>query len=143
MLKGALHTKSHSLIKSPLVTNDVSSVLRKKGLPSVEGAGHKERRELLLPAFSHVHVKGLVPGLWPKGVETTEKIAEVVCASRSGAGGEEGVEVGRWYLLATPDVIGSSDFGYEFRALESAFQAGVAIPRKSSTPSQQTHTSNR
>ena len=98
------------------------------------GAGHKERRELLLPAFSHVHVKGLVPGLWPKGVETTEKIAEVVCPSRSGAGGKEGVEVGRWYSLATLDVIGSSDFGYEFRALESAFQAGIAIPRKSSAP---------
>lgn len=90
MLKGALHTNNYSLIESPLVMNDVSSVLGKKGLPLVEGAGHKERRELLLPAFSHVHVEGLVPGLWPKGVEMTEKMAEVVCASRSGAGGEEG-----------------------------------------------------
>ena len=46
--------------------------------------------------------------------------------------------------LATLDVIGSSDFYYEFRALESASQAEVAIPRKSSAPSrQQTHRSNR
>ena len=43
---------------------------------------------LLLPAFSHVHVKGLVPGLWPKGAETTENLAEVACASRSRAGRE-------------------------------------------------------
>ena len=44
--------------------------------------------------------------------------------------------------LATLDVIGSSDFYYEFRALESASQAGVAIPGKSSAPSQM-HTRNR
>lgn len=79
--------KNHSLIESPLVMNDASSVLGKKGLPLVEGTRHKEWRELLLPAFSHVHVQGLVPE--SKGVETTEKIAEVVCASRSSAGGEE------------------------------------------------------
>jgi len=41
MLKGVLHTKNHSLIESPLVMNDVSSVPGKKGLPFVEGAGHK------------------------------------------------------------------------------------------------------
>ena len=57
--------------------------------------------------------------------------------------GRGGLKVGGWYSLATLDVIGSSDFGHEFRGLESAFQVGIAIPRKSSAPSQQTHTGNR
>ena len=38
------------------------------------------------------------------------------------SGGEEVVvvEVGKWYSLATLDIIGSSGFGYELGALESA-----------------------
>ena len=56
MLKGGQHTKSHSFIESPLVMNDISSVLGKRGLPFAEGTGHKAQRELLLLAFSHVQV---------------------------------------------------------------------------------------
>ena len=39
------------------------------------------QRRVLLPAFSAPYIKGLVPGLRSKGVEMTEKVAEVVCAS--------------------------------------------------------------
>jgi len=55
----------------------------------------KKRRGLLLPAFSHVRIKGLMPGLWPKGVEMMERVEGIVRASQSGAssGGEEGVLV--------------------------------------------------
>jgi len=55
-----------------------------------------------------VHVKELVPGLWPRGVETTEKIEEVVRFPERrwrGRGGG-GVEVGKWCSLATLDIIG-------------------------------------
>jgi len=128
VMKEVLHTKSYSFIKPPLLTNDIGNIIGKKGLLFAEGEEHKMQRKLLLPAFSHAHIKGLVPGFWSKGVEMTEKVAEVMRASRSGAGGngEEGVvvEMGRWFSLVTLDIIGSSGFGYEFHALESASISG-------------------
>ncbi|RPA96817.1 cytochrome P450 [Choiromyces venosus 120613-1] len=124
MLKEVLHTKSYSFIKPPLLTKDVGNIFGTKGLLFAEGEVHKLQRKLMLPAFSHAHIKGLVPGFWSKGMEMTEKVAEVVRAS--GDGGEEGVvvEMGKWFSLATLDIIGSSGFGYEFRALESASISG-------------------
>ncbi|PUU84152.1 cytochrome P450 [Tuber borchii] len=128
VLKEVLHTKSYSFIKPPLVARNIGSILGKKGLLFAEGEEHKVQRKLLLPAFSHAHIKGLVPGFWSKGVEMTEKVVEVVRSSRDGAGdgGEEGVvvQMGRWFSLVTLDIIGSCGFGYEFRALESASISG-------------------
>ena len=138
MLKGGKHTKNHSFIESPLVMNDISSVLGKRGLPFAEGAGHKAQRELLLLAFSHVHVQELVPGLWSKGVEMIEKVVEVGCASRNGPScreeEEEGVvvEVGEWRLLATPDIIGSSGFSFELRTPECASINGRSNSKENS-----------
>ena len=67
-------------------------------------------------------------GFWSKGVEMTEKVAEVMRSSWNGAGDgrEEGVvvEMGKRFSLVTLDIIGFSDFGYEFRALESASIGG-------------------
>ena len=128
VLKEVLHTKSYSFIKPPLVTRDIGNILGKKGLLFAEGEEHKVQRKSLLPAFSHGHIKGLVPGFWSKGVEMTEKVAEVVRSSRDGTGdgGEDGVvvQMGRWFSLVTLDIIGSCGFGYEFRALESASVSG-------------------
>ncbi|CUS11563.1 unnamed protein product [Tuber aestivum] len=126
-LKEVLHTKSYCFIKPPILTSDVAKILGRTGLLFVEGEEHKMQRKLLLPAFSHAHIKALVPGFWSKGMEMTEKVAAVVRASRSSGGeGEEGVvvEMGRWCSLATLDIIGSCGFGYEFRALESASISG-------------------
>ena len=50
-------------------------------------------RRGLLPSFSTKYIKGSVPRFWSKGVEMTEKQAEVVCASewwRGGDGGRDG-----------------------------------------------------
>ena len=128
VLKEVLHTKSYSFVKPPLVTRNIGSILGKKGLFFAEGEEHMVQRKLLLPAFSHGHIKGLVPGFWCKGVEMTEKVAEVVRSSRNGAGdgGDSGVvvQMGRWFSLVTLDIIGSCGFGYEFRALESASISG-------------------
>jgi len=69
-----------------------------------------------------------VPGFWPKGVEMTKKVAEVVRASRTGAGSgrEEGMvlEMGKWFSSAALNIICSSGFGCGFCALESAFISG-------------------
>lgn len=43
------------------------------------------QKGFLLPAFPNEHIKGLVLGLLLREVEMTEKIAEVVYASRRGA----------------------------------------------------------
>ena len=51
----------------------------------------------------------------------------MVRSSRNSAGGgEEGVvvEMGKWFSLVTPDIIGSSGFSYQFRALESTSISG-------------------
>jgi len=45
---------------SPPVTNEMGNVLAKE-LLFVEGKEHGVQRELLLAAFSHSHVKGVVP----------------------------------------------------------------------------------
>ena len=62
----------------------------------------------------------------------------MVRSSRNGAGGggEEGVvvEMGKWFSLVTLDIIGSSDFSYKFRALESTSISGSSnIGEKSSS----------
>ena len=62
MLKEVLQIKSYGFIKRPLVTNDIGMILGKKGLLFTEGEEHKMERKLLLPAFSHAHIKGLVLG---------------------------------------------------------------------------------
>ena len=57
----------------------------------------------------------------------TEKVVEVVGSSWNGAGGGgegEVVEMGKWFSLVTPDIIGSSDFSYQFRALENTSISG-------------------
>ncbi|PUU84167.1 hypothetical protein B9Z19DRAFT_961463, partial [Tuber borchii] len=59
VLKKVLRVRSCGFIKRPLVTNDFGDILGKKGLLFAEG---EEQRKLLLPAFSHAHIKGLVPG---------------------------------------------------------------------------------
>lgn len=61
-----------------------------------EAAGHKAQKGFLLLIFPHEHnIKGLVAGHSSGGMEMTEKIAEVVCASRRGTGGIQGGEVVR------------------------------------------------
>jgi len=49
--------------------------------------GRGEEWRLLLPAFSHVHIKELVLRLWLKGVEMSGRVAGVVGAFRCSAGG--------------------------------------------------------
>lgn len=46
--------------------NDIGKVHGKKRLLFAGDAGCKVQRGLLLPAFLHVRIKGLVLGLWPK-----------------------------------------------------------------------------
>lgn len=76
-LKVLPHAKDYGFIKSSLVASNISNILGNKGLLCIKGTGHKEKRGLLLLAFLCSHIKGLVPGLGSKRVETAEKVAEV------------------------------------------------------------------
>ena len=62
-----LQIESYGFVKLRFVTNDIGSVLGKKGLLFAEGGEHEVHRKLLLPALSLVHIKGLVLGFWSKG----------------------------------------------------------------------------
>ena len=64
-----------------------------------------------------------MPGFCPQRVVVFQSVAELVCASQgssSGGGGGGVGEMEKWCLFAALDIIGSSGFDYEFRALESA-----------------------
>ena len=51
----------------------------------------------VLPAFSHAHIKRLVPGFCSKGVVVFQNVAELVRASQGGASGiREGEKWERW-----------------------------------------------
>jgi len=126
VLKVVLRTKDYGFSQLLLqITNEIGNILWKKELPSY---ALRVQRMLPLPAFPHVHIKRLVPGLWSNGVEMFEKVRGVMRASRNGAsrGGEEGVavEMGKWFSSVTLDTVGSSGFSYEFRRLESASISG-------------------
>lgn len=84
-LKGVLQTKNYSLIKSLLVMDDIDNILRKKRLlcsPRVQGTSTER---LLLPAFSHLHVRDLSLGFGPKEwkLSTTRVVGRgVSCGGR-------------------------------------------------------------
>jgi len=81
---------------SPLVTNEMGNILRRKGWPLVEGGGHRMKRKLLMPTFPRAHIQDRFLGFDLRGAEIAGKVAGVVRASRSGAGGGEEEEGGWW-----------------------------------------------
>jgi len=89
MLKGVLHVKNYSFIKSTLVTDG------KKELLFGEGAGQKVQRRFLHPASSYAHTRRLVPEFWSKGAEMAAKVAEVRASRRWWRRGE-GERWWRW-----------------------------------------------
>jgi len=111
VLKAVLYMKDYGFSKLPRVTNEIDNILGKKGLLLAKGEERKVQRKLLLPAFPHAHIKGLVSGFWPHEVEMFDNVAPV----------EEGVvvEMGE-FSLVTLNAINSSSLSYEFYALKSA-----------------------
>jgi len=76
----------------------------------VEGEWHQAQGRFLLPAPSYAHTRGLVPGVWSKGVEMAWK---VVRASRDGAG--SGRERGRGGGGGKVVLIGDAGYSRLFR----------------------------
>ncbi|PUU77219.1 hypothetical protein B9Z19DRAFT_181475 [Tuber borchii] len=132
-LKVVLHAKDYAFSKLPRATNKTSNILGKKRL--LFAKERKVQRKLLLPAFPHAHIKGLVSGFWSNGVEMFENVAGVMRASQSGAGGWRKGRVGEMrelFSLVTLGKIGSYGFSYEFRVLESASISGISNTKEKS-----------
>ncbi|KAL7265815.1 hypothetical protein RUND412_011658, partial [Rhizina undulata] len=119
-LKEILHQKSYIFIKPPEMRLNIGKILGPTGLLFSEGEEHKQQRRILLPAFSHGHIKNLVPVFWTKARELTVKLEDIARVSQIVLDGKPVVEMNRWTSLVTLDIIGEAGFGYNFHALESA-----------------------
>lgn len=120
-LSEVLHHKSYLFVKPDFVRDSIGSILGLRGILFAEGDEHRHQRKLLLPAFSHSHIKNLVPTFWDISRDLAERISTVVAAAENGV---PVIEMGRWSSLATLDIIGRAGFGYEFRALETGSEDG-------------------
>lgn len=120
-LAEVLHHKSYVFIKPDFMRDGVGRILGLRGLLFAEGDEHRHQRKIMLPAFSHAHIKNLVPTFWHASHELADSIASLVAAAE---GQVPTIEMSRWCSLATLDIIGRAGFGYEFHALETGFGDG-------------------
>ena len=98
-----LHAGNSSLVKPPLVTNDISNILKNKGLLFAKHEKHKVWEELLSPAFSRARIGGLLK-FWSKGWKLSRKWRRW-CMFPGAAPVVVVVEMGRWCsftMLALP-----------------------------------------
>ena len=129
---GVLHPGNYSFVKPPLVTNDISNILKNKGcylwsMRNTRGRGS---------CYCRIsRVRGLRDWClgFGLGVEITEKVAEVVVFP--GAVSAVLVEMGGGCKFAMLDIIGSSGFSYEFRALGSPSMNDSSNAEESPAPS--------
>lgn len=120
-LAEALHHKSYAFIKPKFMRSGIGRILGLRGLLFAEGDEHRHQRKLLLPAFSHAHIKKLVPTFWRTSHELAEAVSGLVAAAEDGV---PIIEMGHWCSLATLDIIGRTGFGYEFHAIEAGSGSG-------------------
>lgn len=120
-LAEVLHHKSYVFVKPDFMRSGIGRILGLRGLLFAEGDEHRHQRKLLLPAFSHAHIKSLVPTFWRSSRELADSIAGLVTSAEDRV---PVIEMSRWCSLATLDIIGRTGFGYEFRALETGSGSG-------------------
>ncbi|CAI4215789.1 unnamed protein product [Parascedosporium putredinis] len=97
-----------SLVESP--TERVTG----KGMQFANGEDHKAQRKYLMPAFSPIHVKKLLPIFWQ---ETTKMIHGIEDEIRKSDSQDHSVFVTDWSIRAALDIIGLAGMGYEFNSL--------------------------
>ncbi|KAJ5917473.1 hypothetical protein N7466_011027 [Penicillium verhagenii] len=85
------------------------------GLLIAEGEEHKRQRKLLMPAFSHRHIKNLYPIFWEKSVVLAQEINANI--ERNVDKSSEVFDVGDWLARATLDILGAAGLGEEFDTL--------------------------
>ncbi|OJJ42191.1 hypothetical protein ASPZODRAFT_77483 [Penicilliopsis zonata CBS 506.65] len=82
------------------------------GLIVAEGQEHKTQRKLLMPAFSHRHVKNLYPVFWEQACRLVEVLEE-----ETGKTGQATLDITDWLARATLDILGVAGLGEAFDTL--------------------------
>jgi len=101
-IQHVFNTNSYNYIKPGRVIRILSAVIG-HGVLLAEGDAHKKQRKMLNPAFSHKHIKEMVPVM-----TTPAKILGQIWEERAAAQGEKGAEFDVCSDLnhATLDIIG-------------------------------------
>ncbi|KAJ5627862.1 hypothetical protein N7490_010090 [Penicillium lividum] len=87
------------------------------GLIIAEGEEHKRQRKLLMPAFSHRHIKDLYPIFWDKSVALAREMDANI--ERTGDRSSQDFDVADWLARATLDILGAAGLGEEFDTLHN------------------------
>ncbi|KAF9577455.1 hypothetical protein BGW38_007324 [Lunasporangiospora selenospora] len=114
-LQHVLNTNSYKYIKPPRINRALAAVLG-NGVLLAEGDVHRKQRKMLNPAFSHKHIKEMVPIM----AGPAAALAKIWSSRADEAVGQVAefditVDLGR----ATLDIIGQAGFGYDFQSLAS------------------------
>ncbi|KAJ5880893.1 uncharacterized protein N7473_011946 [Penicillium subrubescens] len=87
------------------------------GLIVAEGNEHKRQRKLLMPAFSHRHIKNLYPIFWDKSVALARVLEESI--TQNVGQSTKVFDVADWLARATLDILGAAGLGEEFDTLHN------------------------
>ncbi|OKL57731.1 hypothetical protein UA08_07229 [Talaromyces atroroseus] len=85
------------------------------GLIIAEGEEHKKQRKMLMPAFSHRHVKDLYPIFWEKAALLAKELEREI--KRDPEESSKVFDVADWLARTTLDILGAAGFGREFDTL--------------------------
>ncbi|KAJ5664046.1 hypothetical protein N7507_004777 [Penicillium longicatenatum] len=87
------------------------------GLIIAEGEEHKRQRKLLMPAFSHRHIKDLYPLFWEKSVALAREIEANI--KQTADQSSKVFDVADWLARSTLDILGAAGLGEEFDTLHN------------------------
>ncbi|ODN79874.1 hypothetical protein L202_03767 [Cryptococcus amylolentus CBS 6039] len=120
--------------KPKYIWTEIASVGGGEGLVMAEGDQHRKQRKVLNGCFTPAAIAGMVPTFYDKAYELREKLLEIVEGISDEtpsltppqpmdqvAKGRK-VDVMRYIMQATFDIIGLTGFGYQFNQLQ---QKGV------------------
>ncbi|KAG5975612.1 hypothetical protein E4U55_007617 [Claviceps digitariae] len=109
-----LVTKSYTFEK-PRFARRYLAILLGWTLLNLEGDEHVKQRRSMLPAFSFRHIKSLYPLFWTKSREVVLAMRDACCHEKGSVSAE--MDVFRWALRCTLDIIGLATAGVEFGAI--------------------------
>ncbi|KAL8864779.1 MAG: hypothetical protein Q9174_007226, partial [Haloplaca sp. 1 TL-2023] len=129
-----LVTKSYEFIKPSFLRAGIAQILG-MGILLAEGEEHKVRalvgltrayeltntqrqRKLLMPAFSHRHVKDLIPTFWEKSQAFVNGLTREV-ETLTNDSQPPVLNIAEFSSRATLDIIGSAGMGHDFNSIEN------------------------
>ncbi|KAJ5658370.1 uncharacterized protein N7484_002019 [Penicillium longicatenatum] len=115
-LSEVLVQKNHEFAKPYRLRKGLGRILG-VGLIIAEGEEHKRQRKLLMPAFSHRHIKDLYPLFWEKSVALAREIDANI--KQTADQSSKVFDVADWLARSTLDILGAAGLGEEFDTLHN------------------------